>query len=178
MGAGGEGDDKGWDGWMASLTWWTWVWVNFRIWWWTGRPGLLQFMGSQKVGHDWATELNWTECSTVCVRAQSGPTLCNPMDCSLPGSSVHGISQARILEWVAISFSRGSSQTRDRTWVPCIAGKFFTIWAIRGLHSIMYACINTQVHTHIYVYQLSADGHLGCFYILAIVNDTAVNIEL
>ena len=60
-GAGGEGDDRGWDGWMASPTWWTWVWVNSRSWWWTGRPGVLQFMGSQTVGHDWVTELNWTE---------------------------------------------------------------------------------------------------------------------
>ena len=58
-GAGGEGVDRGWDGWMAS--WWTWVWVNSRSWWWTGRPGVLQFMGSQRVGHHWATELNWTE---------------------------------------------------------------------------------------------------------------------
>ena len=57
--AGGEGDNRGWDGWMASLTRWTWVWVNSGSWWWTGRPGVLQFMGSQRVGHDWATELNW-----------------------------------------------------------------------------------------------------------------------
>ena len=54
--AGGEGDDRGWDGWMASLTRWTWVWVNSGSWWWTGRLGVLQFMGSQRVGHDWATE--------------------------------------------------------------------------------------------------------------------------
>ena len=54
----GEGDDREWDGWMASPTQWTWVWVNFGSWWWTGRPGVLQFMGSQRVGHDWATELN------------------------------------------------------------------------------------------------------------------------
>ena len=59
LGAGGEGDDRGWDGWMVSLTRWTWVWVNSRCWWWTGRPGVLWFMGSQRVGHDWATELNW-----------------------------------------------------------------------------------------------------------------------
>ena len=58
LGAGGEGDDRGWDGWMASLTQWTWVWVNSGSWWWTGRPGMLQFMGSQRVGHDRATELN------------------------------------------------------------------------------------------------------------------------
>ena len=62
LGAGGEGDDRRWDGWMASLTRWTWVWVNSRSWWWTGRPGVLRFMGSQRVGHDWATELNWTAC--------------------------------------------------------------------------------------------------------------------
>ena len=61
LGAGGEGHDRGWDGWMASLTWWTWVWVNSRSWWWTKRPGVLRFMGSQRVGHDWATDLNWTE---------------------------------------------------------------------------------------------------------------------
>ena len=59
LGAGGEGDDRGWDGWMASLTRWTWVWVNSGSWWWTGRPDMLQFMGSQRVGHDWVTELNW-----------------------------------------------------------------------------------------------------------------------
>ena len=59
LGAGGEGDDRGWDGWMASLTRWMWVWVNSGSWWWTGRPGVLRFMGSQKVGHDWVTELNW-----------------------------------------------------------------------------------------------------------------------
>ena len=56
---GGKGGEKGWDGWMASPTRWTWVWVNSRSWWWTGRPGVLWFMGSQIVRHDWATELNW-----------------------------------------------------------------------------------------------------------------------
>ena len=60
LGAGEKGDDRGWDGWMASPTLWTWVWVNSGSWWWTGRPGVLQFMGSQRVGHDWATELNWS----------------------------------------------------------------------------------------------------------------------
>ena len=61
LGAGGEGDDRGWDGWTASPTRWTWVWMNSGSWWWTGRPGVLRFMGSQRVGHDCATELNWTE---------------------------------------------------------------------------------------------------------------------
>ena len=61
--------------------------------------------------------------------AQSCPTLCDPMDCSLPGSSVHGIFQAIVLEWVAISFSRGSSWPRDRTRVSCIVDRRFTVWA-------------------------------------------------
>ena len=61
LGAGREGDDRGWDVWMASPTRWMWVWVNSGSWWWTERPGMLRFMGSQRVGHDWATELNWTE---------------------------------------------------------------------------------------------------------------------
>ena len=56
----GEGDDRGWIDWMASPTQWTWVWVNSGSWWWTGRPGVLQSIGSQRVGHDWVTELNWT----------------------------------------------------------------------------------------------------------------------
>ena len=55
----GEGDDRGWDGWLASLTRWIWIWVNSGSWWWTGRPDVLWFMGSQRIGHDWATELNW-----------------------------------------------------------------------------------------------------------------------
>ena len=61
LGTGGEGDDRGWDGWMASPTRWTWVWVNSRGWWRTGKPGMLWFMGSQRIGHDWAMERNWTE---------------------------------------------------------------------------------------------------------------------
>jgi len=59
LGVGGEGDDRGWNGWMASPTRWTWIWVNSGSWWWTGRPGVLRFIGSQRVGHDWATVLNW-----------------------------------------------------------------------------------------------------------------------
>jgi len=64
---GGEGDDRGWDDWMASLTQWTWVWMDSGIWWWTGRPGVLRLMESQRVGHDWVTELNWHE---ITIRAQ------------------------------------------------------------------------------------------------------------
>ena len=118
LGAWGEGDDRGWDGWMASPSRWTWVWVNSGSWWWTGRPGVLQFTGSQRVGHDWATELNWTagtgnlsntklynlanyratwysshDCAlnqlpSCCSVAKSILTLCDTVDCSTPGFSV------------------------------------------------------------------------------------------
>ena len=57
--AGGEGEDRGWDGWMASLTQRTWTWASSGSWWWTGKPGVLQSMGSQRVGQDYGTELNW-----------------------------------------------------------------------------------------------------------------------
>ena len=72
----------------------------------------------------------WSESKKVLV-AQSCPALYNPMDCSPPGSSIHGILQARLLEWVAILFCRGSSQARNQTHISCIAGRLFTIWATR-----------------------------------------------
>ena len=68
--AAGEGDDRGWDDWMASLTQWTWVWVNPMSWWWTERPGVLQSMGLQRVGHDWVTELNPHSQSCVLLSPQ------------------------------------------------------------------------------------------------------------
>ena len=73
------------------------------------------------------------------------PTLCDPMDCSLPGSSVRGILQARILEWVAIFFSRESSWSRDQPLVSCIAGRFFTIWATREASAGWNRCIFLQL---------------------------------
>ena len=66
----GEGDNRGWDGWMASLTQWMWVWMNSGSWWWTGRPGVLRFRGSQRVRHDWVTELNWTELNELLWASQ------------------------------------------------------------------------------------------------------------
>ena len=63
--AGGEGDDRGWDSWMASPTQWAWVWVSSGSWWWTGKPGILQSIRSQRVQHNWATELNWTWCKLI-----------------------------------------------------------------------------------------------------------------
>ena len=70
---GGEGDNRGWDGWMASLTQWTWIWVNSDNWWWTGGPSMMRFMGSQRVGHEWVTELNWIVVS--CCTAETNTTL-------------------------------------------------------------------------------------------------------
>ena len=70
-------------------------------------------------------------CAVLCLVAQLRPTLCDSMDCSAPGSSVHGILQARILEWVVISFSRGSSRPRDQTRVSRIGGRCFNLWATR-----------------------------------------------
>ena len=71
--AGGEGDDRGWDGWMASPTQWTWVWVSSVSWWWTGRPAVLQSIELQRVRHDWATELNWKDIydkTRQCIKKQ------------------------------------------------------------------------------------------------------------
>ena len=84
--------------------------------------------------------------------AQSCPTLCNPMDCSLPGFSVHGIFQARVLEWVAISFSRRSSLPRDWTWISCIVARPFTISTTRevlciSMYMFMYVCVCLCIYT-------------------------------
>ena len=199
-----EEDNRGWDAWMVSPTQRTSVWAHSRRWWRTGKPGVLQSMGSQTFGHDWVTEeqhksskkqfnwkqhvkfgynvmriqncdkhleftshfsikepshtssssylylirkpkiiqiknvwkikIAWWKCAVLSEMsevAQSCPTLCDPMNCSLPGSSVHRIFQAIVLEWIAISFSRGSSQPRDWTRVSHIVDRRLTIWAIR-----------------------------------------------
>ena len=96
---------------MASPTWYTWVWVSFGSWWWIGKPCTLQSMGPQRVGHDWATELNFTspsgdagggeqfhsESSKYCLNAQLCPTPCDPTNCSLP---------RYMAGYVAMGFSR------------------------------------------------------------------------
>ena len=73
--AGGEGDDRGWNGWMASPTWWTWVCASSRSWWWTGRPGVLQSMRSQRVRHDWVTELKFRNSLAVSYKIKHILTL-------------------------------------------------------------------------------------------------------
>ena len=83
LGAGGEGDDRGWDGWMASPTQWTWVWVNSGSCWWTGRSGVLWFMGSPRVGHDWVTELNWLIFREIRPMTGSEPIFFYYSDCHL-----------------------------------------------------------------------------------------------
>ena len=79
-------------------------------------------------------------CVCVCI-SHSVMSDCGPLDCSPPGSSVHGILQARILEWVTISYSRGSSRHRDWTQVFCTAGRFFTVWATREVHVVEYTIL-------------------------------------
>ena len=74
---GGEGINRGWDGWMASPTQWTWVWVNSRSWWWTGRSGVMQSMGSQSVAHDWVTELNWASFFDIWMSSSPSTVLGN-----------------------------------------------------------------------------------------------------
>ena len=92
-----------------------------------GDPGSIPGLGR----FPWE-EVKWSEVAQLC------PTLCNPMDCSPPASSVHGIFQARILEWVAISFCSRSSQPSDWTWASCIVGRCFTIWATREVLQYPY----------------------------------------
>ena len=131
-----------------------WVWVSYGSWWWTGRPGVLQSMGSQRVGYNWGTELIlrciYAESEVKVLVAQLCLTICNPMDCSLPGSSVHGILQAGTLEWIPISFSRGSSWLRDRTQVSCIAHGFFITWASREAP----ICMMIPSHIFQFLYQI------------------------
>ena len=92
--------------------------------------------------------------------AQSCPTLCDPMDCNLPGFSVHGILQARVLEWVAISFFRGSSWPKDRTRVSHIVGRRFNLWATREAPKLCaISCFTMQI-TLAFDYYLLSHGHL------------------
>ena len=86
---------------------------NSKSLWWTRKAGMLQSMALQRAGYDWATELNWYRWKVKVLVTQSCPAVCDPMDCSPPGSSVHGIHQPRMLNWVPISFSRGFFSTQE-----------------------------------------------------------------
>ena len=108
---------------------------------WSGLHSEQLKLGTGNLVHStWSSQVHthpWSHCSLIYMFesesgvVQSYPTLCDPLDCSPPGSSIHGILQARILEWVAISFSRGSSQPSDWTQVSHIAGRCFNLWATR-----------------------------------------------
>ena len=156
---------------------WTWIWVSSRSWWWTRRPGMLQSMGLQRIGHDWATKLNcifimrrnysgflpkargasWDDLPFVCVPSHFSHVwlFCDPMDCdpfvtlwtlwrvAHQASSVHGISQARILECVALPSSREFFWPRDWTHVSnvsCIDRRFpYHQWHLGSLISLLWA---------------------------------------
>ena len=100
------------------------------------------------------------------------PTLHNPMDCNLPGSSVHGISQARILEWVTILFSRGSSWPRDQTWDSCIAGRFFTLWTTREALFNIEPVSSVQSLSHVWLF--AAPWTAACQSSLSITNSQSL----
>ena len=133
-----------WDGWMASPTWWTWVWASSWSWWWTGKPGMLQSMESQRVRHDWMTELNWiilphsSVCVCVCVCVCACVLSCVQLF-STPWTVAH---QAPLsMDFLGKNTGagchfllQGSSWPRDGTQVSCIASWFFIIWAPRKIN--------------------------------------------
>ena len=149
LGAGGEWDDRGWDGWMASPTLWTWVWVSSRSWWWTGRLGVLQFMGLQRVGHDGATELNWTEGAYIYVSVQFSSvtqlclTLCNPMDCSTSGFPVHHQLEFQSTE-TPVSASASVLPMNIQDWFPLELTGFISLQS-KGL-SRVFSKTTVQKH--------------------------------
>ena len=123
LGAGREGDDRGWDGWMASLTRWMRVWVNSGRWWWTGRPGVLRFLGSQRVGHDWATELNWTfpPIAFLSMVLRSTKITDAEVLCKVQGTVILPPSALQSLEcWVVKNASpwQGSHLARKKDKIP------------------------------------------------------------
>ena len=138
LGAGGEGDDRGWDGWIASLTQWTWVWVDSRSLWWTGRPGMLQFMGSQRVGHDWATELNWTIFQLLELVILS--TIWGEPPPSIPPAPPH------LLSHVA---SSGSFLTPfpPTGWIRCSPSQFlpFAVFPLSHWFWLASVCLNSYL---------------------------------
>ena len=109
--------------------------------------------------------LLWVKGESESEVAQLRLTLCDPKDCSLPGSSVHGIFQVRVLEWVAISFSKGSFQPKDRTWVSPIADRCFTLWATREMFPLNPEIHNINEET---VHSPSSHRDLNCLMTLGL----------
>ena len=104
--AGGEGNNRGWDGWMASPTQCTWVWVDSGSWWWTGRPGMLRFMGSQRAGHNWATELNWIWVDYCCHFASNK---------AIPDQDKDGTRAEFCKESILLHWKRGQRSSSSST---------------------------------------------------------------
>ena len=125
--AGGEGDKRGWDVWMASLTQLTWVWANSGRWWWTGKPGMLQSMGSQRVGHYWLTELNWTLQSALQTWGSTSIDLSNYRPFSTAVHSYQKKSVYKCIPVVETHVVRGSTES----------GEFFQNYF--GRNSIFYS---------------------------------------
>ena len=151
----GEGNDRGWDGWVASLTQWTWVWVDSGSWWWTGRPGVLQFMGWQRVGHDWVTGLiDWAQilselrkmqkkkitliltkvCGCMLSHYRQIQTLWDPTNFTLPSFSVHGDSLGKNTGVSCHAPLQGIFQTQVLSphlmllrW-QCMLNRFSRVW--------------------------------------------------
>ena len=123
LGAGGKGCDRGWDGWMASPTRWTWVWVNSGNWWWTGRPGVLQFIGSQRVGHDWVTELNWAGLQDFWTSLRSPNIIHSLISAAFPiavlSSSKYAslVSSSKPLEPRLVISAKRSPPPRSLSWL-------------------------------------------------------------
>jgi len=154
LGAGGEGEDRGWDGWMAPPTRWMWVWVNSGSWWWTGRPGCCDSWSRKESDTtEWLkwTELNWKRTEALkwinliadaaAKSLPSYPTLCDPIDGSPPGSPVPGVLQARILEWVAVSFSNAwkwKVKSLSRVW-PLATSWTACSLSVSSIHGIFQA---------------------------------------
>ena len=136
----GKGDDRGLDGWIASLTQWTWVWVNSGSWWWTGRPGVLQFMGSQRVGHEW---LNWTE-----LRLHFHFPFLLP--------SCWPSSQARACPWEQVACCVASCWVKHVVYT--LVASHFTLetvitrsWTVESDHSLGAANLSGVLHTKLVI---------------------------
>ena len=136
---GGEGDDRGKDGWMASLMQWTWVWVGSRSWWWTGKPGVLQSMGLQRVRHNWATELNWS------IFTAASPRVTSPLT---PGHSFSSRNPVCWASWIccAIWHLRASSQpSRPSPLNP--SGGYSSSFGTQGRYALFQHAFLELPHT-------------------------------
>ena len=144
-------DDRGRDGWMASPSQWTWVWASSRRWWRTGKPGMPQTMGPQRVGHNIATQqqrqikiYSLLELMFSCLSVSLSHVWLFGTPWNIAHQTPLPMEFSRQEYWsVTIPFSRGSSRPRDQTQVFCIADRFFTIWATREAHNLW--CMKVKV---------------------------------